>query len=513
MRNESMWSRSRMPACLLALALAPMAKGAVGGEDTRPNVLFAISDDQSWMHTGANGDGATRTPAFDRIASEGVRFTHAFTAAPSCTPSRGAILTGQAMWRLREGAVLHGSLPPDLPVYPRLLEAAGYFVGFTGKGWGPGDVMAAGRTERPEGQSYSKRKHARRTPGTSPVDYAANFADFLADRPDGHPFCFWYGAYEPHRGYDAGAGLRAGKARGDARLPASLPAVPVVQGDVLDYTVEIEHFDEHLGRMLAMLEAAGQLERTLVIVTSDHGMPFPRAKANLYDEGTRVPLAARWPGRIPGGRVVTDFVSLTDLAPTFLEAAGVSVPPEMTGRSLLGVLASEQSGRIDPKRDHAVIGIEQHVPGRAGFVGYPARALRTERFLYVRNFEPERWPAGDPPPFAITPGRHYADADDGPSKAFLTANAAEHAALFELAFGRRPEEELFDLARDPGQLVNVAGEERYAEELARLAARLLAHLAATGDPRVRGEAPWERYPVHAGYLAGHEAFHASREKR
>ena len=489
----------RGAALLVALLVLPPTAG--GDERRRPNVLLAITDDQSWMHTGANGDPAVATPAFDRVAREGVNFVHAFCAAPSCTPSRGALLTGQAMWRLREGGTLHGSLPADLPVYPRLLEDAGWFVGFTGKGWGPGDLGAGGRTERPEGARYAAHRLETPRPGMSRLDYAANFEAFLEDVPDGAPFCFWFGASEPHRGYEEGGAVRRGRSLEDARLPASLPDHPVVRSDVLDYLAEIERFDRDLATMLATLEERGLLDDTIVVVTSDHGMPFPRAKTTLYDEGTRVPLAIRWPAGASGGRTVEDFVSLTDLAPTFLGAAGVAVPGDMTGRSLLPVLRSEASGVVDATRDHVVIGIERHTVARSDARGYPSRALRERGFLYVRNLGPSRWPAGDPPPFEMTPGRVYGDIDGGPTKRLLLAEKDGAAArCFALSCARRPAEELYALADDPGQLVNVAGDARYAETLARLRARLSAALIETGDPRMAGELPWDAYPYHAGYL-------------
>ena len=112
----------------------------------------------------------------------------------------------------------------------------------------------------------------------------------------------------------------------------------------------MQRFDRHLGRLLETLEKAGELDNTIVVVTSDNGMPFPRCKANLYDLGTHVPLAIRWPGKIKAGRIVEDFVSLEDLAPTFLEVAGLKPPAAMTGRSLLNVLTSEKSGQVDPAK-------------------------------------------------------------------------------------------------------------------------------------------------------------------
>src|SRR5437868_6924800 len=123
-------------------------------QSARPNILYCLADDWAWPHAGVYGDKVIHTPNFDRVAREGVLFTHAFSAAPSCTPSRAAMLTGQAPHRLAEGANLHGFLPKHFKVYPDLLEAAGYVVGFHGNGWGPGDFKAGGRARNPAGPSF-----------------------------------------------------------------------------------------------------------------------------------------------------------------------------------------------------------------------------------------------------------------------------------------------------------------------------------------------------------------------
>jgi N-sulfoglucosamine sulfohydrolase len=244
----------------------------------RPNVLLAIADDWSFPHAGVYGDTTVRTPTFDRIAREGARFTHAFAAAPSCTASRAALLTGQAVHRLAEGGNLHGFLPRAHPVYPDLLEAAGYVVGFTGKGWGPGQFEPGGRTRNPAGPRF------------------ASVDEFLRSRDKTKPFVFWFGSQDPHRPYDAGTGSQSGMRPEQVQVPPFLPDTADVRQDILDYYFEVQRFDRDLGRVLESLAQAGELDNTIVIVTSDNGMPFPRAKATVYDGGARVPLAIRWPG-------------------------------------------------------------------------------------------------------------------------------------------------------------------------------------------------------------------------
>lgn len=458
---------------LAAGAAATVLAGCQQEAPPRPNILFAISDDQSFAHTGASGDPVVRTPTFDRISSEGVRFEHGFCNSPSCTPSRGAILTGQECYRLEEGVNLWSSLPSKFATYPDLLEAAGYHIGFTRKGWSPGSLEAGGRTRNPAGPRFD------------------DFQTFYDANPEGSPFCFWFGSSDPHRAYEKGSGIASGLRPEDVQVPPFLPDDPEVRSDILDYYFEIERFDRELGEILSFLEERGQLANTIVIVTSDNGMPFPRAKADLYDYGARVPLAVRWPESVPGSRVVTDFVSLVDVAPTILEAAGVEIPSDMTGRSFLELLKSGEGGRVDSTRDHVILARERHTPWREGRVGYPMRAIRADQFLYIRNLEPDRWPAGDPPILG--------EVDPSPTKDLMRSRKdhPEFRRYYEAAFSKRPSEELYEVGLDPGQMKNVASEDAHAEIKSALAAKLDQHLLATADPRALGHPPtWESDPHH-----------------
>lgn len=440
-----------------SLLAARQAGAEAAAPAKRPNILFAIADDWSFPHAGVYGDKVVRTPAFDRIAREGVLFTNAYCAAPSCSPCRASIVSGQAVWRLGKAANLHTPMAKDIPVYGDLLAAVGYHVG------------AAGKT------------HGARA-GTA----YKNFEAFLAGVPEGKPFCFWFGSTNPHRAYKKGSGVASGKRLEDVSVPPYLPDAPEVRSDILDYYVEVEQFDTQVAGLLASLEKAGRLDDTLLVVTSDNGWPFPRAKTNLYDVGTRMPLAVRWPARAKPGRTVTDFVGFHDFAPTFLAAAGVAIPPEMTGRSFLRVLASGADGRADPARDRVVTGRERHATyhlgGEEGKLGYPMRALRTDRHLYIRNFAPDRFPAGPPP--------NYYDMDGGPTKSYVVDRRDDPAVrpFYDLACAKRPPEELYDLAKDPHQLTNVAGRPEYAETLKTMADALTAYLTETRDPRVVGGA-------------------------
>lgn len=462
----------------------------------RPNILFAIADDQSWAHTSIDGCAYVHTPAFDRIAREGVRFTHSFSASPSCTPSRSAVLTGRNIWQIGEGGVLYGTLDKAYPPFPHLLQDGGYFTGWTGKGWGPGEWEPGGLRRHPIGREYNAKLMSPPPPAAIDArDYAANFDVFLADRPAGSPFFFWFGATEPHRVYEQGAGIRAGKRLQDVTVPSYWPDTPELRSDLLDYALEIEWWDAHLARMLAKLEAIGELDNTLVVVTSDNGMPFPRAKTTLYDPGVRMPLAVRWPKGIPAGRVIDDFVSHIDFAPTFLEVAGIAVPARFTGRSLLALLTTRSTGRVDPTRDCVCAALERHTWCRPDGATYPMRALRTHEFLYIRNFQPDRWPTGGPE-FISSNKTVHGDVDGCPTKDFmeLPASQQKYAREFALCFGKRPLEELYNVIQDPEQVRNLAGDPAYQAVREKLWSQLRAHLEKTEDPRIAGRDPWQAYP-------------------
>ena len=472
---------------VVSLVVAPVRPAWAQGEaGRRPNIVVAIADDWGWPHASTYGDPVVQTPTLDRLAREGVLFDHAYAASPSCTPSRAALLTGQWHWRLEESANLWGTLRFTYPTYPDVLERAGYHVGLQGKGWGPGRVEPGGRAHNPAGRSYE------------------SLEAFLAARPPGAPFCFWFGSSDPHRDYETGAGRRAGI--DPARVPLSphLPDAPEVRSDVADYYDEVQRFDRDVAALLRVLESRGELDRTVVVMTSDNGMPFPRCKANLYDCGVRVPLAIRWPSMASAGRRVGAFVSLQDLAPTLLELAGAPIPPGTTGRSLVPLLSSPPGSAV-AGRDHVVTGKERHVPGQEApdLGGTPSRAIRTGDFLYIRNFRPDRWPAGTPDADkAVIKGRWLADCDNGPTKSYLVDHQQDDATLqrlWNLAFAKRPEEELYDLRQDPHQLRNVADDTSYASTKARLWDRLAAELRETGDPRVAGGADrLEVYPYYGG---------------
>lgn len=473
--------------------------GSIVQAQERPNILFIIADDASRDSMGVYGSTYVETPNFDRIAREGVLFTQAYNCNPKCAPARACLLTGRYSWQLEEACNHQPFLSDKWQFYPYLLEQAGYSIGFTGKGWGPGiwkGEVAGGNQQHsnPAGYPFNSKRLKPPYQGISSIDYAGNFEVFLEQRDDDQPFCFWLGTMEPHRSYAKDSWKQAGSDLSLVTVPAYLPDNDVIRGDLADYALEVEWYDTHIGRALKHLESRNLLDNTLIIATSDHGMPFPRVKGQIYDDGFHIPLVARWGDKIKAGRVVTDFITFPDLAPTLLEVAGVAAPEQVTGKSFLAQLQSNQSGRIDSQRDHTLLGKERHDIGRTDgellSVGYPARAIRNDKYLYVRNFKPDRWPVGNPE-FG------FLNCDDSPTKSYLTELSMAHADYhyFELSFGKRPEEELFDMETDPDCVNNLASHTSYAAVKRQLWSQLKTELTAQGDPRMlEGGDIFDYYP-------------------
>lgn len=475
----------------------PVFLASAEGEKSsaKPNILFAIADDWSFGHAGVYGCQWVKTPAMDRVARDGILFTQAYTPNGKCSPSRASVITGRNPWQLKEAGNHWSIFPPEFKSYQEALGEQGYFVGMTGKGWGPGIAKnAAGQDREMTGKSFDQKKlPAKPTKGISAVDYAGNFDDFLNAVPNGEPWSFWYGSREPHRSYEYGSGVaKGGKKTSDIdRVPASWPDTEEVRNDMLDYAWEVENFDLHLGRMLAELEQRGLLENTIVVVTSDNGMPFPHCKGYAYEESNHLPLAIMWPqGIAKPGRVVDDYVSFIDLAPTFLEVARIeqsqSGMAAITGRSLTEIFKSDQSGRIIPERDHVLIGKERNDVGRPNDEGYPIRGIVKDGMLYLHNFETHRWPGG-----VVETG--YKDTDDSPTKTAVlaTESTPDQKHFFAASFGKLPADQLFDLKSDPDCMKNLASTVSFAA----LKTQLFEELKHEEDPRVLGKGQvYDEYP-------------------
>jgi N-sulfoglucosamine sulfohydrolase len=485
---------------LFVLAAFAAVNVLAAADTARPNIIFAIADDQSFPHASAYGTKWVNTPAFDRVAREGLLFMKAYTPNAKCAPSRACILTGRNSWQLEEAANHTSNFPAKFRGFMEALAANGYFIGHTAKGWGPGNPGTIdGKARELTGPAYNQAKTKPLTGAMNTIDYAANFGAFLAKRTAKQPFCFWFGSTEPHRRYQYGSGVKLGGKRltDIDRVPGFWPDNETVRNDMLDYALEIENFDQHLARIITQLEKAGELENTLIVVTSDNGMPFPRSKGATYEISNHMPLAVRWgAGIAKPGRKVEDYVSFVDFAPTFLDAAGVSEQASgmaaIAGRSLVPIFKDQApvAGRVQPGRDYLLIGQERHDIGRPDEVGYPVRGIYRDGFLYLRNFEPSRWPMCDP----IT---GYLNTDASPTKTLVLAQNREglNHWRWELNFGRRPAEELYDLRADPDCMTNVAADPGQKERRAAMQKQLFADLEKQQDPRMFGMgAIFDKYP-------------------
>lgn len=458
-----------------ALFLCLCAWQAIAGESVKPNLLFIIADDASRHFGEANGCTWVKTPNIDRLAKQGLVFDNAYVPTSKCAPCRAAILTGRNPWQLEEAANHQPYFPAKFTAFSEVLAKSRIHTGGAGKTWGPGEAKTAdGKT----------RDFALRGMGGQ-GDPGAKLTAFLKNRPKKAPFFFWFGSHHPHRGYKRDEGIAAGKKITDIdRVPAYWPDNELIRRDMLDYAVEVEAYDAEVGSLLAALEASGEAKNTLVIVTSDHGMPFPRVKGHTYDDAHHVPFVASWPAGIakPGTRVA-ELISVIDLAPTFLELFGVDgtaggMSP-ITGRSFTDLLRSE------PKtaRPFVIVGRERNDvlarPGAPAGLGYPARAIRQGNFFYVHNFAPDRWPCGDP-------DLELADTDASPSKSFIEAKG-QGDPYWQHAFGKRPAEQLFDISTDPDCVKNLATDPAFAERLASLRETMMAELKKQQDPRALGK--------------------------
>lgn len=440
---------------LLALLFCGVASGSP------PNILLVINDDESAFDLSAYGFTDLPTPGFDRIVKQGILFRNAYSSAPSCGPARAALLTGRHFWQNGQMSMIQGYLPKTIDILSECLRRHNYVIGFTGKGDGPASrPKVAHHLGELLGKNYSSHKMDSVPENVSPIDYSANFKTFLADREPGQPFFFWAGIIEPHipLGKNNWKLLESefGVLVDDLFLP------PVIEDTVENrrkwgnYIYEVCYADSHLARMLEHLGELGELDNTLVISTADNGSVIYldgslRGKASPYDYGVRVPLAMMWPKQIKPGRVVEDFVSFADFAPTFLEIAGIEVPGSMTGRSLAAILSRPGSGMLED-RDTMLTGIEWH--GEFDPDSRSGRAFRKRNYTYVAFYD----------------------------------NVDEQGAPLsnqQLIVPKR--EELYDLSKDPWQLNDLSADPDARAVLEEMRELFRETGKAMGDPRVTGE--------------------------
>lgn len=525
-------------ACFLTLVFISILLAPRLTMAQRKNILFVFADD--WgryasayrrVDNQPSVNDIIQTPHVDQMASEGMIFRNAFVNAPSCTPCRSSLFSGRYFFNTGRGAILNGAKwDSSIPVFPLLLRDAGYHIGKSHKVWSPGS---------PADAPFGGKKYAYEKAGRACCDFSeqtemrmsqrnlspqkaraeildqvrANFDHFMADRQPSQPWLYYFGTTTTHRKWIKGSGKAHWNINPDelkGKMPPIFPDVPEVREDFADYLGECQAVDACVGALVQRVKALGELENTVIVLSGDHGFPgAPHGKCDLYHTGTSVPLIIRWPGGT-AGRIIDDFVMLPDLMPTFLEIGEVKLPENLDARSLLPILSSQLSGQIDPTRTWAVTGRERHVAeAREGNLPYPMRAIQTKELLYIKNYYPERWPMGAPykaelsisemEPEAIEHNTRYCfpDFDASPTKAWMVLNRenTKHKWQYDLAFGKRPSEELYDLRKDPGQIRNLAGDPEYATQLKNMARQLSAVLKDAKDPRVTQDpVPFELPP-------------------
>lgn len=440
-----------MPRTLLLLAILVVPAACTSEATGPPNIVWIVAEDQS-DHYGPYGEELAKTPNLDRLAAEGAVFTRAFVTAPVCSPSRSALITG--MYQTTIGAHNHRSgrgdlkihLPDDVEPAPAILRRAGYYVANAGFR-GDGDLVR-GKTD------YN-------------FEYRRDLYDGIdwSGRAEGQPFFAQFqlrgGKRRNQRTLEATQGVQTSGIEPDkVKLPPYYPDDPDLRRDWAQYLESIENADWEVGRILERLEAEGLAESTVVFFLTDHGVSHARGKQFVGEEGAKVPLVVRAPGRIEPGLVREDLVAHIDVTASTLAFAGVEIPGWMEGRPLFGPDARPREYVVSA-RDRCDETVDR------------IRSVRTQRFRYIRNFVPER-------PH-LQPNR-YKD-----SKAIIRAmrRLRKEAALPPEAdamfFGPRPEEELYDLESDPWEMRNLAGEEEHRATLEAHRRTLEEWIAETGD--------------------------------
>jgi len=430
-----------------AMALAPALLRAPSQE--RPNLLLILSDDHTAEFLGAYGNPAIKTPHLDRFAAEGMRLTGMFTAAPQCVPSRAAFLTGRSPVATRMGR-FSAPLPADIPTLPEFLREAGYHTGICRRNFHL-DGSAAGRVSGPLYRKYGLQTFHRRVDfldvDSPPGQTVAKVEEFFDEKPAGKPFFLWVNFNDPHHPWDRNA-IAETHERAKIPMPRYLPDLPGIREDLGRYYDEVARMDGEFQSVLAVLERRRLAGSTLVIFMGDNGAAIPHGKGTLYDPGLNVPCLVRWPGRVQAGSVSHALLSGEDVTPTLLEAAGLSVPREMSGRSFLKVLRGEASSI----RDHVFAARLTHGnrPFKEGTTTHTfdlSRMVRSQRYKLIYN---------------CTPHMKYSPVDSYTERGWLEM-VDEHLwgrldPVFDQAyFGRRAVLELYDLASDPAELRNLAG--------------------------------------------------------
>jgi arylsulfatase A-like enzyme len=433
-------------------ALAPAVLSAQARR--RPNLVLILSDDHAAEFTGCYGNPVVRTPNLDRFAGEGMRLQRFFCAAPQCVPSRTAFLTGLSPVAANMGR-FSAALPSRIRTLPEYLKPAGYFSGIVGRNFHL-DGSPNGKVSGPLYRKYGLQTFHRRADFVDVSDGVprtlAKIAEFFDKRPEGVPYFLWVNFRDPHHPWDDGA-LKPGHEASRLPVPRYLPDLPGVREDLRRYYDEVGRCDQDFPKVLDLLARRAGDDNTFILFLGDNGVPLPHGKGSLYDPGLHVPALARWKGRIQPGAAAPGLVSGEDVTPTFLDAAGVTPPPELTGRSFLPLL----TGQAPKVREHVFAARLTHGnrPFREGTTTHTfdlSRMVRSERYKLIYN---------------CTPQMRYSPVDSYNDRSWVEITDAHLwgrlEARFDRAyFGARPVSELYDLERDPAEMENLAGKPELA---------------------------------------------------
>jgi arylsulfatase A-like enzyme len=437
--------RSILHAGAVAPALAQSAS-------TRPpNIVLMLSDDHSQPFLGCSGHPVVKTPVIDRLAGEGMRLTHAYTTAPQCVPSRAGIMTGRSPVAVRMGR-FSSPLPPEAVTIPDVLRERGYYTGVCRRYFHLDGVANPNEVTRRVYEAHDMQTFKRRMDFIDRTGQRAQTPAvvdrFLGQVPQGRPFFFWVNFSDPHHVWDENA---VPEPYDPAKMPVPgwLPDLPGVRHDLSRYCGEVARLDEEVGWVLDALKKRGLEENTIVVLMGDNGAALPRGKGSLYEMGCRVPLSFKWPGRIRPGQVSDALISGEDIAPTLIEAAGLKVPPVMSGRSFLPLLENREHNRresVFTARLHH--GNSPVTANTMASVFDLSRSVRTRTHRLIYN---------------CTPHMRYQPVDSAKDPGWRDILAAHEARSLAPEFERlyftnpRPVLELYDLEKDPHELENIAG--------------------------------------------------------
>ena len=454
-----------------------LVSALVLGAGERPNIVLIIADDMNWNDCGAYGNPIIRTPHIDRLAEDGMLFQHAYLTANSCSPSRSSIITGR--YPHNTGAEqLHWPLPKDSVTFVEKLKAAGYYTAAAGK-WHLGgdvkdrfdDIFEASMAGfiLPTGDGEEPPKMIAKAPSGCEA-----WIPTLKNRPKDRPFFLWLASLDPHREYEDGA-LDPPHRPEDVIVPPHLPDTPAVREDLRLYYDEIGRLDTYVGRVVNELERQGVANNTLILFITDNGRPFPRDKTSLYDGGIRSPWIVKWPERIAAGQTTTSLVSAIDIAPTFLELAGVTTPGGFEGVSFVPVL----NDPIAKVRDYVFAEDHWHDYEDHG------RSIGNQRYKLIRNT------------YADLPATPSADAGRSPTwQAMLSLQGEGTLTTVQQACFQAPRAsfEFYDLVNDPNELRNVIDVPELQGVVAQLKSEMASWAGRTGDyvPTVRTPDEFDR---------------------